>query len=78
MSQEAVEHEIDVLESTLSHLRGIVEDCQDSPYFNDRITNWEIDIEELEARLEELYEIENDFWAEEIKAQKNEYFRSVI
>ena len=73
-----IENEIEVLESALSSLESAIGEIQDSPYHSYLAQTWELDAEEIKSRLEELYEIQNDYWVQEMKAQNVEYERSVI
>ena len=73
-----IEEEIDVLESALSHLSSALEECLESPYHKYLANSLEVDIDEIKARLEELYEIQNSYWAAENKQQISEYWGEVL
>lgn len=73
-----IEEEIEVLESALSSLEMAIGEIQDSPYHSYMASSWELDKQEIESRLEELYEMQNENWAKEMEAQNFEYERSVI
>jgi hypothetical protein len=72
------EEEIDVLENVLSNLEAAIGDIQDSPYHNYLAQSWELDLEEIRSRLEELYELQNDEWKKEMQIQNAEYERNVL
>lgn len=72
------EEEIDVLENVLSNLEAAIGDIQDSPYHNYLAQSWELDLEEIRSRLEELYELQNDEWKKEMQIQNSEYERNVL
>lgn len=67
------EHEIDILESVLSSLETAIGEVQDTPYHSYLAQSWEIDKDEIEARLEELYAIQNEQWTKEMQEQNREY-----
>ena len=73
-----IENEIDVLESALSNLEMAIGDIKDSPYHSHLANVWEMDVEEIKARLDELYEIQNDYWAKEQAQQEREYIGGAI
>ena len=68
-----IENEINVLENVLSNLETARIEVQDSPYHSYLANSWELDIDEIRARLDELYEIQNDIWKKESKQQDFEY-----
>lgn len=68
-----VENEIEVLESTLSNIEAAIGDIQDSPYHSYLAQSWELDVEEIKLRLDELYEIQNEQWAKEMKEQNLQF-----
>ena len=72
------ENEIEVLESTLEYLESAIVEVADSPYHSYLSNTWELDATEIKARLEELYELQNDQWAKEMQEQNFEYERSVL
>lgn len=67
------EHEIDVLESVLSSLETAIGEVQDTPYHSYLAQSWEIDKDEITARLDELYAIQNEQWTKEMQEQNREY-----
>lgn len=67
------ESEIDVLENVLSNIEAAIGDVKDSPYHSYMAQSWELDKQEIESRLEELYELQNDQWTREMKEQKLQY-----
>lgn len=67
------ENEIDVLESALGYLEMAIGDIQDSPYHSYLAQSWELDKDEIQARLEELYDIQNEQWTKEMKQQNIEF-----
>ena len=73
-----IEDEIEVLESALSNLESAIGDVRDTPYHSYLAQNWELDAEEIKARLEELYEIQNNYWAKELKALNFDYERMIL
>ena len=68
-----IENEIDVLESALGYLEMAIGEIQDSPYHSYLAYGWEEDVDDIKARLEELYERQNDYWAEEMKQQNIDF-----
>ncbi len=72
------EDEIDLLEATLSHLEDAIEEIKDVPYYKHLKDGWEADKIELEARLSELSDMQNEQWEAEERHQINEYWGAVI
>ena len=72
------ETEIDVLESTISHLECAILSVEDAPYHNYLASTWEHDIEEMKSRLDELYAMQDEQWTKELRDQNIEYERSVL
>ena len=68
-----IENEIDVLESVLGDIEAAIRGVQDAPYHSYLAQSWELDVEEIKSRLEELYEIQNEYWAKEMKEQNIEF-----
>lgn len=68
-----IENEIDALEGALDYLEMAISDIKDSPYHSYLADSWGLDAEEIKARLEELYESQNEYWAEEMKQQNFEF-----
>lgn len=73
-----IEDEIDVLETVLSNLETAREEVQDAPYHSYLAETWGHDVEEIKARLEELYTMQNEQWKKELEYQNFEYERSVL
>ena len=72
------EDEIDLLESVLRNLETAIGEIQDTPYHSYMASSWEMDLDEVRTRLDELYELQNDQWKQENEAQNLEYERSVL
>jgi hypothetical protein len=72
------EDEIEVLENVLSNLEAARIEVLDSPYHSYLAQSWELDIEEIQSRLDELYELQGEQWEKEIQQQDFEFERSVI
>lgn len=70
--------EIKVLENVLSNIEAAIGDIQDSPYHSYMAGSWELDKEEIQSRLDELYELQNEQWTAEKQEQNFEYERSVL
>ena len=68
-----IEKEIDVLESVLGDIESAIRDIQDTSYHSYLAQSWELDVEEIKSRLEELYEQQNEYWAKEMKEQNIEF-----
>lgn len=73
-----IEEEIEVLESALGYLESAMVEISDSPYHSYLSNTWELDATEIKARLEELYEKQNDYWAKENKELAREYWSDAI
>ena len=69
--------EIDVLESVLSNLEAARIDVQDTPYHSYLADSWELDIDEIKTRLEELYDLQDEQMRKELQQQNREYEREV-
>lgn len=67
------EDEIDCLESVLSDLESAIGEIQDSPYHSYLAQSWEMDLDEIRNRLDELYELQNDQWKKEMQQQDFDY-----
>ena len=61
------EDEIEVLESALRNLEMAIGEIADTPYHSYLANTWEMDAEEINNRLDELYELQNEEWAKETK-----------
>lgn len=73
-----IEDEIDVLESTLSNIEMAIKDIADTPYHSYLANSWELDMEEIKSRLDELYTLQDEQWSKEIEAQNLEYERLIL
>lgn len=78
MSQFDFESEIEILEEILSDLERAKLNSLESPYHKHLAENIDVDIEEINARLEELYQVQNEYWAEEKMYMNKEYERMVL
>lgn len=67
------ESEIDALESVLSHLNDAIGELQDVPYLDHLKGGYEDDIYEIQQRLDELYELQNEQYDTEMRQLNKEY-----
>jgi hypothetical protein len=67
------ESEIDHLESVLSNLESTVGELQDVPYFEHLKGAYEDDMAEIQQRLDELYELQNEEYDTEMRQLNREY-----
>ena len=67
------ESEIDALESVLSNLESTVGELQDVPYFEHLKGAYEDDIFEIQQRLDELYEMQNEQYDAEMRQLNKEF-----
>lgn len=72
-----IEDEIEVLENVLSNIEAAIGDVKDSPYHSHLAQSWELDKDDIESRLDELYALQDKQWTKEIQQQNFEYERSV-
>lgn len=72
------EDEINLLESTLSHIDDAIELIKDVPYYNHEKEGLKETRKELEDRFNELSNIQNKQWESERKDEINGYWGSVI
>ena len=70
--------EINLIESTLSHIEDAIDEIKDVPYYQYLKDRWEDDKIELEARLSELSKMQNEEWKAEDRQQINDYWRDAI
>ena len=70
------ESEIEKLESALSNLESTVGELQDVPYFEHLKGAYEDDIYEIQQRLDELYELQNEQYDAEMRQLNREYEES--
>ena len=68
-----LEEEIDHLESVLSNLESTVGELQDVPYFEHLKGAYEDDMHEIQQRLDELYELQNEQYDTEMRQLNKEY-----
>ena len=67
------EDEIAILESALSYLEMAMQDIVDSPYHSHLKETWELDADEIQARLDELYMLQDDIYRNEMLQQNIEF-----
>lgn len=72
------EDEIDLLESLLGNLEAARIDALETEYHQHLASSLELDIADVQARLEELYELQNDQWKKEQNEQEFLYRESVL
>ena len=72
------EDEIDLLETTLRYLEDAIDELKDVPYYKHLKDGWELDKIEIEARLSELYDMQEEQWEAENRAAESEYWGAVI
>lgn len=72
------ESEIDYLEATLNSIREAIENVKDTPYHGYLADGWQLDLEEIQTRLEELYMKQNEQWTKEQRQEEWGYERSVL
>ena len=65
--------EIDALESVLSHLNDMIGELQDVPYFDYLKGGYEDDTIEIQQRLDELYELQNEQYDAEMYQMNKDY-----
>ena len=67
------ESEIEHLESALSNLESTIGELQDVPYFEHLKGSYEDDVYEIQQRLEELYELQNEQYDAEMYQLNKDY-----
>lgn len=67
------ESEIELLESVLSHLNDVIGELQDVPYFDHLKDAYEDNTNEIQQRLDELYELQNEQYDTEMRYQNRQY-----
>ena len=72
------EDEIELLETTLKYMEDAVDEIKDVPYYKSLADRWEDDIKEVQERLDELHNMQNNQWEEERRHEINEYWGNVI
>lgn len=65
--------EIDRLESLLSSLEDAQQNALKTEYYSYMATSLELDIDEIKARLDELYPLQEEIWQGETKEQNLQY-----
>lgn len=65
--------EIEILENVLSNIEAAIGDVQDSPYHSYMASVWELDKDEIQTRLDELYALQDEQWKKETKEQNLQY-----
>ena len=71
-----VTEEIELIETTISYLESAIEELREYPYFSYKIEGLEDDIYDLKERLNELEEIQEREWKDELKYMDHEYWQS--
>lgn len=69
--------EIDRLESLLSNLEDAQQNALKTEYYSYMAESLELDIDEIKARLDELYPLQEEQWKKEMQEQNLQYERSV-
>ena len=72
------EDEIDLLESLLGNLEAARIDALETEYHLHLADSLELDIAEVQDRLEELYDLQNEQWKKELKEQNFLFEESVL
>ena len=70
--------EIELLETTLGYMKDAIGNLEDVPYYKYLKDRWEDDIKEVQERLDELHNMQNNQWEEERRHEINEYWGNVI
>lgn len=72
------EDEIEVLESLIGNLEAARLDALQSEYHQYMASSLELDIDEVQERLSELYAMQDELWKKELQQQNFEYEREVL
>jgi len=72
------EDEIEVLESLVGNLEAARLDALQSEYHQYMASSLELDIDEVQERLSELYAMQDELWKKELQQQNFEYEREVL
>ena len=72
------EDEIENLESLISNLEAARLDALQSEYHQHLASSLEIDIDDVQERLSELYAMQDELWKQELQQQNFEYEREVL
>lgn len=67
------ESEIESLESAISNLNDVIAEIQDNPYFEYLKGGYEDDVRDMQQRLDELYETQNETWGAEMRYQNKQF-----
>lgn len=68
-----IQDEINLLEETKSYLEMAIDDIEDSPYHSHLAGSWQDDLNDMQQRLEELYEMQNEQYDTEMRQLNKEY-----
>lgn len=72
------EDEIEVLESLVGNLEAARLDALQSEYHQHLASSLELDIDDVQERLSELYAMQDELWKKELQQQNFEYEREVL
>lgn len=67
------ESEINAIESAMSSLSDVISEIRDCPYFDYLIGGYEDDLNDMQQRLDELYEMQNEQYDTEMRQLNKEY-----
>jgi len=73
-----MENEIELLESIIADLESAINEAQNDQYFAYKVDGWKEDIEEIQAKLDELYSQQDMEWVKELNQLNYEYERGVL
>ena len=73
-----IDDEIETIERVIADIESAISEIAHCDIFEDKISCWEDDLRDLNARLEELEAMQNAEWQKEMTYQNREYERSVI
>ena len=72
------EDEIEVLESLVGNLEAARLDALQSEYHQHLASSLELDIDDVQERLSELYAMQDELWKQELQQQNFEYESEVL
>ena len=72
------EDEIEVLESLIGNLEAARLDALQSEYHQHLASSLELDIDDVQERLSELYAMQDELWKKELQQQNFEYESGVL
>ncbi len=72
------EDEIEVLESLVGNLEAARLDALQSEYHQHLASSLELDIDDVQERLSELYAMQDELWKQELQHQNFEYESEVL